>query len=178
VSLSSEESIKVFEVARSLLPAAKSWAKRIANIDPDTAEDILMDTVANLIESKREDLSDIHNLPAYLFKAYEHQTHQYFNKNINRTVSLDDAQFALQMASSTAIIDSAILIEEIVGLMDKRSRFIFDLLMCGYSYEEIAKRYEKEFDIPIQANHLRSMFSKSLSKISKSLPHRQPHPEE
>lgn len=176
MSLSSEESIKVFEVARSLLPAAKSWAKRIANIEPDIAEDILMDTVVNLIDSKKEDLSDIQNLPAYLFKAYEHRSYQYFNRNIDRTVSLDDAPFLTQPANISAI-DTAILIQEIIKLMDDHSRFIFNLLVCGYSYEEIAMRYEETFDTPIQANHLRSMFSKSLSKISKTLPHRESLPE-
>lgn len=175
MDLSPEQSTEVYNVARSLLPAAKSYAKRYsqnyAGGDSAEAEDILMEATHKVIENLQNKSTNIDNLPAYLFGTYKYLLLARFKRS-HREQSLNDEQLETITSGNTDIyqeLEQKILIEEIAARFDPRARFIFDHLVRDYSYEEIAEKYSEKFKTPIKPNALRSLYSKAIRKITEQL---------
>jgi DNA-directed RNA polymerase specialized sigma24 family protein len=66
-------------------------------------------------------------------------------------------------ADSDFDLDRKILLEQIIARMDPVNRRITELLILGYSFEDIARQDGK------QSNVLRSRYSKQLAKIKREL---------
>jgi hypothetical protein len=78
-----------------------------------------------------------------------------------REASLDSVNRELAVdTSSVKRLEERVLLEEIVARMDEQMLQVYERLILGYSFEEIAHEQGKK------ANVLRSMFSKKLRKIA------------
>ena len=84
------------------------------------------------------------------------------NRKSSTVARLEDLEAVADESSSESLaeqIEKKILLEEIVSHMDDRTRFIYERLILGYSFEEIAET------LGTKSNVLRSRFSKSMSRI-------------
>lgn len=144
--------------------SAISFGTRIGKLDQTTSKDLLLQAVDNILESEKR-LSEIDNLPAYLFVSYKHLVISWCKKK-QKEVDLEENKEPLKFYQD---IERKILIEEIVRLMNVQERFIYNYLVLGYSYKEIAEKYNRAFKKNFSANVLRSKLSKATQKISKKL---------
>lgn len=164
MALSPDEIQEVYEVARSLRPAAESFARR-HNLDVIHAEDLLMEAADKVLVVKELRPHTIENLPAYLFTTYKHLLVP-FARKAKREHPLGDTEFELLNRSDVAEeIEQTILIDEIARNMDAQSRFIFHHRLLGYSYQEIAELYSEEFGVKTQDNVLRSKYNKAINRL-------------
>ena len=166
-SLSSSEKTKqVFEVALSLVPAAEAFARR-HRLDSDTAHEMMMEAAKRVVElqgstSGRE---PIKNLPAYLFSVGRNLMLAE-SKRKKDEVQIDDHHKLA--ANDTEPIESRILISEIVRRMNPKVRAIFRYRTLGYSYDEIATRFQ-EAGVRATGASLRSELSKASKRIAEEL---------
>lgn len=164
MALSPDEIQEVYEVARSLRPAAESFAKRF-NLDVMSAEDLLMEAADKVLIVKELRPHTIENLPAYLFTAYKNLLLS-FARKAKKEQSLGDDEFELpNRYDAVEEIEHTILIDEIARHMDAQSRFIFHHRLLGYSYNEIAELYSEEFGVRTQDNVLRSKYNKTINRL-------------
>lgn len=75
--------------------------------------------------------------------------------------SINKELFADQ--SAAAVMEHNLLLAEIVARMDDDMRGIYEGLILGYSFEELAKKHGKP------ANLLRSKFSKGVKRIARDI---------
>lgn len=163
----SDDLTEVYETARTLLPAAESFAKR-GGIDAPQAEEILMEAADKVLSAKSRG-NEIQNLPAYLFTSYKRLILNRIRHSRNEVEFADNAQEKALGPSAVVSpdVELGILVEEIARRMDRQSRFIFDHLQLGYSYKEISPKFKKEFGVDVKENALRSKFSKAVDRLVK-----------
>ena len=169
MSLDAQNASDVYEAARTLLPAARSFSKK-RGLDPALAEDFLMEAAYNVVNRKLQDKVKIENLPAYLFTAFKRVVLEEIRKK-QRYADLTGEQFESisDQQAAVAKIEREILKEEIARHLHAEARFIFDRVVLGYSYKEISSMFSDEFGSRIQENVLRSKFSKALQRLAKEL---------
>jgi DNA-directed RNA polymerase specialized sigma24 family protein len=150
----------VYETAGEIWLRAVDFAKK-RNGDESMAYDALMTAVGTVSNVSPD---TIKSLPNYLFTAYKHclfDELEKADKLAGNTESLGDGTGALIDAG--AAIEKRILLEEIVALMDPETLRIYEGLILGYTYEDLAKK------IGSPANSLRSRFSKRVRQIAAEL---------
>jgi DNA-directed RNA polymerase specialized sigma24 family protein len=145
--------------------AGQLWSKAVAfakahGLDESDARAALMTTV---VKVSKVDSEQILSLPAYLFKSYKRRILETLN-TLKREQSLDEINHELAADTVAARrLEEKVLLEEIVARMDEETLIIYEHLILGYSFEEIARKQGKK------ANVLRSMFSKRLKRISNEI---------
>lgn len=130
------------------------------NMDASEARDALLHAVASVSEQRT---SEIKALRSYLFKAYANRILRQLQKEkhyssleaINKELFVDQ--------SAAAVMEHKLLVAEIVARMDDEMRSIYEGLILGYSFEELAKKHGKP------ANLLRSKFSKGVKRIARDI---------
>jgi DNA-directed RNA polymerase specialized sigma24 family protein len=179
-SSSPDEILRIYELTNSLIPAAKAFLRR-TRLDPDLAEDMLMQASEKVLEKiteqatepKEQETPPINNLSAYLFSTYKHLVYDYIKKSEkNRPLTDQEWNRLPSSSNSTQEIETRILMGEIIEHMDLQSSFIFNHLLLGYSYKEITEIYNEKFGVQTTENVLRSKFSKTIKKIAKKLSNR------
>jgi DNA-directed RNA polymerase specialized sigma24 family protein len=168
---------KVFSVARSLLPAALAVVRSF-KLDPTIAEDCLMEA-AHLVLERLGDIkagrlgqsAQITNVPGYIFTSYKHLVLAELRQS-RRLQQVDDLELeSMQSTPDLALeFERKLLIDEIIQHFDEQTRFIYDRLVLGYTYEEIVPAFENTFSVEVKANALRSRFSKAIQKIAAEIP--------
>lgn len=120
--------------------------------------------VSHRIKRPAPDLKTPGALKAYLFTSFRRSLlDEIKNKQSSTVVRLDDLEAVTDQSSSESLatqIERKILLEEIVRHMDSKTRFIYERLILGYSFEEIAEA------MGTQSNILRSTFSKRIRRIA------------
>jgi DNA-directed RNA polymerase specialized sigma24 family protein len=171
VTLSSEEIAQIYEAASSLLPAARAFARRVM-IAPHVAEDLLMEAAVQIIEHRQKQKLNrvIEHLPSYILTTYKHLLFKQ-TKKTKREQNLTDEgwELLLERTDSSREILRMILIDEVINHMNERMRFVFEKRLFGYSFEEIAPMYQDAFGQRMDANVLRSKYSKTIDKLSRKL---------
>ena len=151
---------RVYQAAGEIWLRAVDFAKK-RNGDESMAYDALMTAVGSV---SNVSLDTIKSLPNYLFTAYKHRLFDELEKAdklAGVTEPLDEGTGAF--IDVGAAIEERILLEEIVALMDTETLRIYEGLILGYTYEDLAKR------IGSPANSLRSKFSKRVRQIAAEL---------
>ena len=97
-------------------------------------------------------------LNAYIQTAFKHEVLAQLKRR-RSNVDLSDEP----LTDCGLDIDQKILVEQILGRMDPEDRRIAELLILGYSFEEIARKDGKH------SNVIRSRHSKLLKRIRKEL---------
>jgi RNA polymerase sigma factor (sigma-70 family) len=103
-------------------------------------------------------------LKRYLFTSFRNcLLDEIKNQQSSAGTKLEDLEAVADQSSSESLaeqIEKKILLEEIVRHMDDKTRFIYERLILGYTFEEIAET------MGTQSNVLRSRFSKSMRRIA------------
>lgn len=160
----------VYEAAGLIWPAALTFAKK-RDSDASAARGALMASIAGT--SKVISSGEIiHDLKSYLLKSYKRRLSRETKDSRPgpyRVESLDEAtHIKLTDLDIPAQIERTILLKEIVGRMDLDTRRIYEMLILGYTYEEIAKTGHFKSK-SMKANALRSRFNKRIKKIAAAL---------
>lgn len=171
VSTDPAETNSVFEVARSLLPAATAFALKV-RLDSDTAQEAMREAAKRVLEVQRSErgegsLPRVRNLPGYLFTVYRNVIFAELKRREREPPLIDDLNARGLDSGGDEIrsVENRILISEIVKRMNPKSRIIFNYRVLGYSFEEIAGRFKTDMGTTVTAAALRSEYSKAISRI-------------
>lgn len=135
-----------------------SWAAKFAETtlhDEAEAQVLLLKVCARITEKRAGGDIQIEKLTPYLRTSFKREVLARLKSQ--RLSSLDPG---LELESDSDLdLDRKILFEQILARMDPANRRITELLILGYSFEEIARQDGT------QSNVLRSKYSKQLAKI-------------
>jgi DNA-directed RNA polymerase specialized sigma24 family protein len=138
------------------------WAApyAIAKLGDEASGQLALKKVcAKITEKRAAEAIRIVNLRAYIQTAFKHEVLAQLKRN--RSVDLDlSAESVTEYDLNT---DQKILVEEILARMNSDDRRITELLILGYSFEEIAKKDGTH------SNAIRSRHSKLLKRIKREL---------
>lgn len=153
----------VYEAAGEFWPKALSLAKS-KGFDNSDARAMLLKVVRDVSRAVNEPNRDpIEMLPHYLSSAYERRIWKTL-KEQKHHASLDEINQDLLSDTKTAeVIQKKVLLAELVARMDPAILSIYEQLILGYSFEEIARKEET------RANVLRSRFSREVRRIAKAI---------
>lgn len=138
---------------------ALSFAKS-KDCDESTAYKAMMAAIGGVSKVSERKIMSLEN---YLFTAFKHCLFEEMRitGRYPADSSLDDN---MAQASDVSVeIEKKILLEEIVAHMDPETLGVYEGLVLGYSFEELARKSGK------QANILRSRFSKQVRRIAGQL---------
>ena len=149
----------VYDAAGDIWESALKFALS-RNLDESEAREALLRAVASV---SAQDTNAIEALHSYLFRAYANlinrlltqQRHYASLESINQELSSDP--------DAAEVIEHDILLTEIVARMEEEMRKIYEGLILGYSFEELATKLGKP------ANSLRSKFSKGVKRIAREI---------
>lgn len=148
----------VYGAAGKIWPWAAAYSTAILG-DEACGQLLLLKVCAKITEKRAAGSIEIESLLPYLKTAFKREVLAQLKHN--RLVDLDPvSEWATQFESD---IDRKILIEEMMSRMDPVNRRITELLILGYSFEEIARRDG------MQSNAIRSRHSKQLMRIKRDL---------
>ena len=114
---------------------------------------------AKITEKRAAGAIQILNLKAYIQTAFKHEVLAQLKRN--RSVDIDLS--AQSITDYGLDLDQKILVEQILARMNSEDRRITELLILGYSFEEIARKDRT------RSNVIRSRHSKLLKRIKREL---------
>jgi len=150
--------------------ARRNWARVLAYAqrhqqDSSRAADILEAVLLSLSRAKRAHAklgSSIRNLDNYLYSAFVRRLNRQLAKqpHIETVGSLQDldALTGIGTPGASPLIEDELLIKELMGYMNERTRRMFSLRMSGYSWKEIARR------LRTTVNNAQVLFNYGLGK--------------
>lgn len=149
----------VYNAAGEIWPNALKVARH-EGLDESDARAALFQAINRV--SKRE-VPQIRSLRAYLFVTYTRLIRRVIDEQkrytslelINQDISSDE--------KVAAIMENDVLLGEIVARMDPEMRRIYEGLILGYSFEELARKER------IKANMLRSRFSRGVRHLAREI---------
>ena len=159
-----EINLDVYNAAGDIWQRGRTFA-HVAGMDDEIAHTAMIRAVAKVTHRLKQEtlhLETSGELKAYLFTAFRNCLLDEFKREHPKEVApmaLEDIADQTGGESLAAQIERKILLEEIVRHMDARTKSIYERLILGYSFEEIAEAEGTH------SNHLRSMFSKKLQKL-------------
>ena len=148
----------IYRAAGELWPWAAAYSTTILG-DEASGQLSLLKVCAKITEKRAAGSIEIESLLPYLKTAFKREVLAQLKHK--RSEELEPA--AGSACHFETDMDRKILLEEMMSRMDPTNRRITELLLLGYSFEEIARREG------MQSNVIRSRHSKQLMKIKKSL---------
>ena len=138
-----------------------SWAAAFATAtlgDEASGQLALKKVCAKITEKRAAGAIQIVTLKAYIQTAFKHEVLAQLKRYRSADVDLSNEpnDYGLDM-------DQKILVEQILARMDPEDRRITELLILGYSFEEIARKDG------MRSNVIRSRHSKVLKRIKSAL---------
>jgi DNA-directed RNA polymerase specialized sigma24 family protein len=158
-------SADVNKAARELWPQAQKFSLLTIR-DAHAGMRLMMKAAAKVSRRKAEfPAEEIHDLKGYLFKVFKNIVFSELEKEAgHRKFAAVLEHKALDRAEDlTQELERKILIDELIQRMDPQTRSVFELLVLGYTFEEIATRTNGK------ANVLRSRFSKRVRSLSQRI---------
>ena len=158
-------SADVNKAARELWPRAQKFALLTLR-DGHAGMRLMMKAAAKVSKRKAEfPGEEIHDLKGYLYKVFKNIVFSELEKEAgHREFAAVLEQKALDSTEAlTQELERKILIDELVQRMDPQTRSVFELLVLGYTFEEIARLTNGK------ANVLRSRFSKRIRSLSQRI---------
>lgn len=150
--------LQVYAEAASLWPTLYNYAMKMT-VDETQAWNLLVKTVAR-VSQRRTECGEIVNLRAYVITVF-------------RRLAVDEMKLAKRMnvcaldmhseASVEQELDRMILARQLFKRMDPFTREVFELLILGYSFAEIAKT--KNVDPAV----LRTKFRRRMKRLSQQV---------
>ena len=148
----------IHEAAGEIWRWAAAYAHAILG-DEASGQTALKKVCAKITEKRAAGAIQIVRLNAYIQTAFKHEVLAQLKRN--RTVNVDVSG---EPISDYALdINQKILVEQILARMEPEDRRITELLILGYSFEEIANKDGT------RSNVIRSRHSKLLKRIRREL---------
>lgn len=157
-----EIDLEVYEAAGEIWQQGRLFA-RAKGLDDALAHTAMIQAVAKVsrrLQRPAPNLKTPGARKAYLFTAFKRCLFDETQKRANLNASTPVDVETLSDRGLAEEIERKILLEEIVRHMDSRTREVYEGLVLGYSFEELAEVMDT------QANSLRSAFSKGVKKIA------------
>ena len=155
----------VYNAARDLWPNAGRLAETALG-DETAGWQLMMKAAASVTKRRVRKGASIENLKAYLFRVYEklvwkewkrlHSVEQYEDERLVAFI----ATFAAAEDDSAESVERRILFDQLTRLMDDWTREVFDYLVFGHSFEEIALHHG------MKANVVRSQYHKRIRRLA------------
>lgn len=155
----------VYEAGSRLWPRAERFAL-VTLRDAYSGFRLMLKAVARVSEHRAKNPDEeIRDLKGYLFTTFKRLVLSEREKVAgHREVSAQlERESSLSVPDLVKNLERKILIEELVQHMDPQTRNVFEALVLGYSFEEIAARTN------VKANLLRSRFHKRIRRLAKSI---------
>lgn len=164
---------KVFAVEKSVgSRAAFIFRKYHPDWDrPDIVSELLSDTTATVVRRIEEGV-EVETLASYYITTFENLTKNFSRKKNETLDSIDDRSDGSYLSDNKASLDeieTRILVREIIKHMNTEIRFVFELLLQGYNYEEIHERYNEAFSENYSPGALRQKFRREVMSLAKLL---------
>ena len=154
----------VYLVASELWGQAERYSIKVLQ-DAQTGQRLLLKAAALVSRINKESPAQIDNLKAYLYRTFKRLVlAQLETENGHRRLEVEHlSQFQESVDSLSIDIDRKILIQQIMGRMESSMREIFELLVLGHTFEEIAPQFNQS------AHTMRTRYNKRLKKLSKQI---------
>lgn len=161
----------VFAVEKSLVSkAAFIFKKYHPDWDrPDIVSELLSDATATVVRKLEEGLV-VETLAPYYITVFENLIKNFSRKKSEHLDSIDDERggsYSSDNKASLNEIETKILVRETIRHMNTETRFIFELLLMGYDYEEIQNRYNEGFNKTYSPSTLRQKFRREVMSLAK-----------
>jgi len=155
---------EVYRAAGDLWPEAEAYALKLLH-DPAAGLRLLLRAAAAVSKVNAQSGHRIDNLGAYLFQTYRRLVLAQIEKeNVRR---LREAEKGTEMyvhyLAAPRDMEHRLLVEEVIGKMDKWTGMIFGLLIIGHTFEEIGRQME------LNPNTIRLRFRRQCRKIAGQL---------
>ncbi|MGI9065873.1 MAG: RNA polymerase sigma factor [Pyrinomonadaceae bacterium] len=156
--------IEIYNLAGDMWPSVQSRILRTIN-NLQEGQRLMLKAVAIVTRRRNEQPERMTNLTAYLFVIFcrlllEEQRRQSGHDQLDANTI---EGLGNQKDSDSVDINQAILVREILDRADAWTREIYEYLILGYSYEEIAPK------LGMRANRLRSIWSKKIGRLKKQI---------
>ena len=146
----------VYDCAGGLWPRAEAFSANALG-DGSTGLGMLLKASALVTRARTQQITQIENLPAYLFRTFKRLLLERLEiENGHRRM---EAEFLLEPRVEPVDLDEKILVQQIVRRMDAPTRKVFELLLLGFTFEEIAARTGRG------ANIVRATYSKRIKRL-------------
>lgn len=156
---------EVYRAASALWPFAENLA-RLRLHDSAAGQRLLLKAAAHVSRVLVERRKHIRNLRAYLFVTYKRLILEELEES-RRSGMFNAAEPVQRIKEEQKALsddmERKILVQELVQRMDDDMRHIFESLILGYTFEEIAKQQQTK------ANILRSKYNKMLKRLVKQI---------
>ena len=153
------------EAARRIWTRVLAYARRQQQ-DSARAADIFEAVLFSLSRARMTNgklCRPIRNLDNYLYLAFVRRLNREMDKepHIETVGSLHDleARSGVQTPAALLLVDNNLLIEELMGYMDERTRRMYSLRHMGYSWNEIAPVFKNT------ANIAQVLFNQGVKKV-------------
>ena len=153
---------QVYKEAQALWPQAEQFAIRTVG-DPQIGINLMYHAAAIVTRIFASEPSKIQSLPGYLFITYKRLVLTELKKENSHRLIEEGLSATMPPETSAQSVEQKILIEQIRRRMEPKMCKVFELLVLGYSFEEIAP------EVGMRANALRSYHSKQIQKIIKAV---------
>ena len=156
--------IEIYEVARVMWPRVQPRILRMIN-NVEEGQRLMMKATAAVSQRKAAYPERMTNPKAYLLVTFSRLLLEEHKRQV-RYEELDvttDERVMRQPDPNYVDIDEVILIREILERADDWTREIYQYLIIGYTFEELAAARG------LKANRLRSMWSKKMFKLKNQI---------
>jgi DNA-directed RNA polymerase specialized sigma24 family protein len=159
----------LIEAAQRIWTRVLAYARRQQQ-DPARAADILEIVLFSLSKARMTNgklYRPIRKLDNYLYLAFVRKLNRELAKepHIESVGSIHDleARSGVQSPPELLLLDNDLLIEELMGHMDERTRRMFSLRHMGYSWNEIARIFTNT------ANNAQVLFNQGVKKVRRQI---------
>ncbi len=157
---------EVYEAASELWHQSENFVLSTLR-DTAAGQRLIFKAAASVSRQFSRQPDRINSLNAYLWIAFKRLVLDELEKENGHRDKIERARYEptaeYLFDQHEEDMDRKILIQQTIGLMDEWTREIFELLVEGHSFEEIAVKYGEP------ANIIRSRLSKQYDKIRKQL---------
>jgi DNA-directed RNA polymerase specialized sigma24 family protein len=170
--------LDVHEAAGKVLRRAAGFAMRMLN-DEGIVIELMYTAAAKVTEARSNKREAIKNLTHYLHRTYLHLLCDYWKQQsrsqqlsgdlVDEFVRLFASVNVLEDCDNTRAVERRRLVDEIVEQMDDWTFETYDLLVAGYTFEEIARAKDD------QSNRIRAKYHRRMRMLARKM-RRTPRP--
>jgi DNA-directed RNA polymerase specialized sigma24 family protein len=156
--------LEVYEIGQSIWPFAKRYG---VMLDENHALDLMLRAIASVSKAKQS--TAIKSLRKYLLTSYKHLVYRAVSKESHQPeISMEDLQQDSLAVDALAVLERKILVQQVATRMDYSMRFIFEHLVLGFSFSEIAALDEIRKK-GWSAHYLRTLFARKMKELTKQI---------
>jgi hypothetical protein len=155
---------EVHKLAGMLWPSFQPRILRAIN-DLDSGQRLMMKAVTIVSRRRQEQPEQMTNLRGYLSVIFAHLLMAASRRQAGLD-QLDDENTDLPGTTndgSGTQIELSILADEILHRADEWTKQVYEHLVLGYTFEEVAQKFQ------MKANHLRAKWWKNISRLKKQI---------